>query len=180
MYSSVTIFCGSQSGNNVLYQQEAKAVGKILSRNNIELIYGGGNSGLMGVVANAMLQERGKVTGVMPKLLIDKEKVHTALTTLHQSEDMHARKKLLYNLAEAAIILPGGIGTLDEMFEIITWNNLSIHNKKIILLNTAGFYDDLLQHLQRMQNEGFLYHNWQTMVTVCAHSDNLLHALAAV
>lgn len=180
MYSSVTIFCGSQAGNNPLYKQEAEAVGKILAQNHIKLIYGGGNSGLMGVVANTMLKHGGEVTGVMPKLLIEKEKVHTQLTTLHQSEDMHARKKLLYSLADAAIILPGGIGTLDEMFEIITWNNLAIHNKKIILLNTAGFYDFLLQHLARMQQEGFLYYNWQTMVTVCAHSDNLLHALSAV
>ncbi len=180
MYSSVTLFCGSQSGNNVLYEQEAEAVGKILAQNNIELIYGGGNSGLMGVVANTMLQYNGTVTGVMPKLLIEKEKVHTALTTLHQSEDMHARKKLLYSLAEAAIILPGGIGTLDEMFEIITWNNLAIHNKKIILLNTAGFYDFLLQHLERMQAEGFLYHDWRRMVIVCGHSDNLLSALMTV
>ena len=177
MYQSVTIFCGSQTGNNPLYKQEAESVAIALAENNIRLIYGGGNSGLMGIVANTMLQHSGSVTGIMPKLLIEREKVHTDLTTLHEAEDMHSRKKLLYSLADAAIILPGGIGTLDEMFEIITWNNLSIHDKKIILLNTAGFYDHLLSHLQRMQDEGFLYHNWQHMVTVCAHSDNVIRAL---
>ncbi len=177
MYKSVTVFCGSQYGNNPLFKEEAEALGKILSENNIELIYGGGNSGLMGVIANTMLQFGGKVTGIMPQLLIRREKVHTGLTTLHEAEDMHSRKKLLYSLAEAAIVLPGGIGTLDEMFEIVTWNNLSIHNKKIILLNTAGFYNHLLNHLQYMQDEGFLYNNWRQMVTVCEHSDNVIRAL---
>lgn len=177
MYKSVTVFCGSQYGNNPLYQQEAEAVGKVLAQHNIELIYGGGNNGLMGVLANTMLQHGGRVTGVMPQLLIQREKVHTGLTKLHEAADMHSRKKLLYSLADAAIVLPGGIGTLDEMFEIVTWNNLAIHDKKIILLNTAGFYNHLLQHLQYMQDEGFLYYNWQTMVTVCGHSDNLADAL---
>ncbi len=177
MYPSVTVFCGSQCGDNPMYKQEAEALGRLLAQNNIKLIYGGGNSGLMGALANAMLQHGGNVTGVMPQLLIEKEKMHTSLTTLHQAEDMHSRKKLLYSLADVAIILPGGIGTLDEMFEIVTWNNLSIHNKKIILLNTARFYDNLLQHLQQMQNEGFLYNDWKAMVTVCEHSDNVLHAL---
>ena len=177
MYHSVTIFCGSQEGKNSLYKQEAEALAKAMAENGIQLIYGGGNSGLMGVIANTMLQHKGNVTGIMPRLLIEREKVHTQLTTLHEAEDMHARKKLLYSLAEAAIILPGGIGTLDEMFEIVTWNNLAIHDKKIILLNTAGFYDFLLQHLEKMQEEGFLYHDWRSMVTVCAHSDSVIRAL---
>lgn len=177
MYQSVTVFCGSQMGNNILYKQEAEALGKALAQHNIRLIYGGGNNGLMGVLANTMLANGGNVTGVMPKLLIEKEKVHTQLTTLHEAENMHERKKLLYSLADVAIVLPGGIGTLDEMFEIVTWNNLSIHNKKIILLNTAGFYNYLLQHLQRMQDEGFLYHDWKAMVTVCDHSDSVLRVL---
>ena len=150
---------------------------KAMAENGIQLIYGGGNSGLMGVVANTMLQHGGSVTGIMPRLLIEREKVHIQLTTLHEAEDMHSRKKLLYSLAEAAIILPGGIGTLDEMFEIITWNNLTIHDKKIILLNTAGFYDHLLQHLQKMQDEGFLYNDWRKMVIVCGHSDSVIRAL---
>ena len=177
MYQSVTVFCGSQTGNNTLYKQEAEALGKALAQHNIRLIYGGGNSGLMGVIANAMIEHGGNITGVMPKLLIEKEKVHTRLTTLHKAENMHERKKLLYSLAEVAIVLPGGIGTLDEMFEIVTWNNLAIHNKKIILLNTAGFYDYLLQHLAQMQSEGFLYNDWKAMVTVCDHSDNVLRVL---
>lgn len=179
MYTSVTIFCGSQEGNNPLYKQEAQALAKAMAENNIQLVYGGGNSGLMGTIANTMLQHNGNVTGIMPRLLIEREKVHTQLTTLHEAEDMHSRKKLLYSLAEAAIILPGGIGTLDEMFEIVTWNNLAIHDKKIILLNTAGFYDHLLQHLEKMQEEGFLYNDWRNMVTVCGHSESVIRALLA-
>ena len=177
MYNSVTVFCGSQNGNHILYKQEAEALGKLLAENSIKLIYGGGNSGLMGAIANAMLQHGGNVTGIMPQLLIKREKMHNSLTTLHEAEDMHARKKMLYNMADAAIVLPGGIGTLDEMFEIITWNNLLIHDKKIILLNTAGFYNHLLNHLQYMQEEGFLYHNWQQMLTVCEDSDSVIGAL---
>ena len=177
MHQSVTVFCGSKYGTNPAYKKEAEALGKKMAENNIHLIYGGGNSGLMGAIANTMLQHGGSVTGVMPKLLIEKEKVHTKLTTLHEAEDMHARKKLLYSLADAAIVLPGGIGTLDEMFEIITWNNLAIHNKKIILLNTAGFYNHLLKHLEYMQTEGFLYNNWQQMVIVCEHSESAIRAL---
>lgn len=177
MYQSVTVFCGSQMGNNEAYKIEAEGLGTLLAQHNIRLIYGGGNSGLMGALANAMLQLGGNITGVMPKLLIEKEKMHTRLTTLHEAENMHERKKLLYSLADVAIILPGGIGTLDEMFEIVTWNNLSIHNKKIILLNVAGYYDHLLQHLYRMQSEGFLYNDWKTMVTVCDRSDSVLRAL---
>lgn len=177
MYSSVTIFCGSRLGNNPLYRQHAKAVGTLLVQHQIHLVYGGGNNGLMGIVANEVIDNGGKVTGVMPQLLAEKEAAHDHLTAMHITEDMHARKKLLFSLADAAIILPGGVGTLDELFEMMTWNSLTIHDKKIILLNSAGFYNHLINHLEQMYNEGFLYTQWQQMLKVCDCPDNVIRAL---
>ena len=179
MYSSVTIFCGSKLGYNPLYQQHAKELGALLVQHNIHLVYGGGNRGLMGIVANEVITGGGKVTGVMPQLLIDKEAAHDNLTAMHITEDMHERKKLLFSLADAAIILPGGAGTMDELFEMMTWNNLTIHDKKIILLNSAGFYNHLISQLIEMHNQGFLYTPWQEMLTVCDYPDSAVRALLA-
>jgi len=179
MYSSVTVFCGSKLGLNPLYQQHAKELGALLVQHNIQLVYGGGNRGLMGIVANEVMNGGGKVTGVMPQLLMEKEAAHDHITAMHITEDMHARKKLLFSLADAAIILPGGAGTMDELFEMMTWNNLTIHDKKIILLNSAGFYNHLISQLIEMHNQGFLYLPWQEMLTVCDYPDTAIRALLA-
>jgi len=160
MWNSIAVFCGSKNGNSPLFVQHALEVGLILAQKNIQLVYGGGRRGLMGVVADAVLKHNGKAVGVIPALLNEKEHQHEFLTTLHIVETMHERKKLMFELCEAAIILPGGFGTMDELFEMITWNQLSIHNKKIVLLNSGGYYNNLLAHLQQMQNEGFLYTPW--------------------
>ena len=160
MWNSVAVFCGSKHGNNNLFAQHAEEVGLMLAQKNIQLVYGGGNRGLMGIVANTVLKNQGKVVGVIPSLLNDKEQQHDALTTLHIVETMHERKKMMFELCEAAIILPGGFGTMDELFEIITWNQLSIHDKAIVLLNSDGYYNNLIAHLQQMQQEGFLYTPW--------------------
>ena len=179
MYSSVTIFCGSKLGYNPMYQQHAKELGALLVQHNIHLVYGGGNNGLMGVVANEVINSGGKVTGVMPQMLVNKEVAHDNLTAMHITEDMHERKKLLFSLADAAIILPGGAGTMDELFEMMTWNNLTIHDKKIILLNSAGFYNHLISQLIEMHDQGFLYIPWQEMFTVCDYPDTAIRALLA-
>lgn len=157
MYASIAVFCGSNSGNDPIYEQHANDLGILLAENNITVVYGGGNTGLMGTVANAVLGQNGKVIGVIPELLRNFERQHKGLTALHIVEDMHTRKKMMYDLSEAAIVLPGGNGTLDEMFEMITWNALTIHHKKIILLNTAGFYNALISHINKMQVDGFLH-----------------------
>lgn len=157
MIKALAVFCGSKSGNNILFEQQAIVLGHVMAKNNITLIYGGGNKGIMGAVANAVLEKNGKVTGIIPKRLTEREVHHTGITELTIVEDMHIRKKMLYEKADAAIILPGGFGTLDEMFEMLTWNQLSIHNKKIFLLNTGGFYDALIQHISIMEQQGFLY-----------------------
>jgi uncharacterized protein (TIGR00730 family) len=160
MWNSVAVFCGSRIGNNKLFALHAEQIGTILAQKNVQLVYGGGRRGLMGIVADAVLKNNGKVVGVIPSLLSEKEDIHDKLETLHIVETMHERKKMMFELCEAAIILPGGFGTLDELFEMITWNQLSIHDKIIVLLNSDGYYNSLLDHFKQMQQEGFLYSNW--------------------
>lgn len=174
---SIAVFCGSQSGLNNLYALHAAALGKILAEKNILLVYGGGNKGLMAAVANTTMQHGGKVIGVIPELLLEWESHHTGITDLMVVADMHIRKKRMYELCDAAIILPGGNGTLDELFEMLTWNTLNIHNKKIILLNSAGYYDHLIAHITTMSAEGFLYENWKERLIVCNDPASAIAAL---
>jgi uncharacterized protein (TIGR00730 family) len=174
---SLAIFCGSKEGNNVLYKAHARELGEILSAENIALIYGGGNKGLMGTAADAVMDAGGTVRGVIPQVLIEWEHQHENITELLVVEDMHVRKRKMYELADAAIILPGGFGTLDELFEMLTWNQLSIHDKKIFLLNTAGFYDHLLAHLKFLADEGFLYGNLEDQITVLNEPKDMLKHL---
>jgi uncharacterized protein (TIGR00730 family) len=165
--ASIAVFCGSKSGANALYERHAYTLGKMMAERNIKLVYGGGNKGLMGAVANAVMDHNGEVIGVIPKLLLEWEHQHEGITDLRVVEDMHIRKKMMYELCDAAIILPGGNGTLDELFEMLTWNTLNIHNKKIILLNSAGFYNPLIAHIEMMATEGFLYNDWRERLIVC-------------
>ncbi len=165
-YSSMAVFCGSKSGTNPKFETHARTLGNLLAERGIELIYGGGNKGLMGAVADAALGRGGKVTGIIPKILTEWEHQHDALTELIVVEDMHIRKHLLYQKCDAAIILPGGYGTLDELFEVLTWNQLKIHSKPIFLLNTDGFYDSLLDHIRNMEAEQFLYTRLEETITI--------------
>lgn len=176
---SITVFCGSRSGEDPLFVRHAEELGRLLAEKNIELVYGGGNKGIMGTIANAALGNGGKVTGIIPKVLLEWEAQHDGLTTLMVVEDMHVRKKRLYELGDAAIILPGGNGTLDELFEMLTWNTLQIHNKKIALLNTAGFYDHLIAHMDQMSEKGFLYGNWRDRLLVCENPAAAIDALVS-
>lgn len=154
---TLAVFCGSKSGVNPLFVDHAKQLGYILAEKNITLVYGGSSKGIMGAVANAVLERQGKVVGVIPKVLLGWEQQHRSLTELHEVADMHVRKAMIYEKCDAAVILPGGYGSLDELFEMLTWNQLSIHNKKIFILNSAGFYDHLIAHLTKMEEENFLY-----------------------
>ncbi len=164
---ALTVFCGSKSGANPSFFIEATALGQLLAQENINLVYGGGNKGLMGALANACLAQGGKVIGIMPKLLLEWEAQHTGLTELIITEDMHERKKILYEKGEAGLVLPGGMGTLDELFEMLTWNNLKIHSKKIFILNIDGYYDALIHLLDNMDTNGFMYDNWKDRIIVC-------------
>jgi len=164
---SVAIFCGSRTGNNPLFAEHAAELGRLISILKIKLVYGGGKKGLMGIVADAVLKHEGSVMGIIPKILVDWEQQHEGLTELAVVADMHSRKKMLYDMCDAAIVLPGGIGTLDELFEMLTWNQLKIHEKNIYFLNSGGFYNYLLQHIKQMDKEGFLYEPWEQRVTFC-------------
>lgn len=179
MYKSVAVFCGSKNGNDPIYVQHALELGKLLALNNITLVYGGGNTGLMGAVANVMLAHGGKVIGVIPEILKDRERHHLGITELKIVPDMHTRKKMMYDLCDAAIILAGGNGTLDEMFEMATWNALTIHDKKIILLNTAGYYNNLIAHINVMQVNGFLHDDWRKMLAIYDTPDAIFGDWAA-
>lgn len=162
----LAIFCGSKKGTNDLYERHAVELATLMAERKIELIYGGGRNGLMGTVADTVMAAGGIVRGVIPQVLKDWEHQHEGISELLVVDDMHLRKRKLYELCDAAIILPGGFGTLDELFEILTWNQLALHDKKIFILNSGGFYTHLLAHLQRLAAEGFLYGTLEEKLTV--------------
>jgi len=155
--TSLAVFCGSKKGNNPVYSQHATELGRLMAANNISLIYGGSKKGIMGAIADTIMINGGKVIGVIPRILIDWEHQHEGITELLVVDDMHVRKRKMYELCDAALILPGGFGTLDEMFELLTWNQLSIHDKPIYVLNSDGFYDHLIDHMKFLEQSGFLY-----------------------
>lgn len=171
--NKLAVFCGSKEGANPLYISEANTLATLLAEYKVELIYGGGNKGIMGAVANTVMGKGGIVRGVIPQVLLDWEHQHEGISELLVVEDMHVRKRKLYELCDAAVILPGGFGTLDELFEILTWNTLAIHDKKIFILNTEGFYDHLLAHLEHIAKEGFLYGNLPELFTVLEKAADL-------
>jgi uncharacterized protein (TIGR00730 family) len=164
--NSVAIFCGSKTGEHALYAQHAKELAGILAQYKIELVYGGGKKGLMGLVADTVMDQSGIVRGVIPKVLKEWEHQHDNISELFVVDDMHIRKRKMYELSDAVIILPGGYGTLDELFEVLTWNQLSIHDKKVFIMNSGGFYDRLLDHLRFVAADGFLWTEFEETLTV--------------
>lgn len=177
MIKSIAVFCGSSMGHHPAYAAAAKELGQLLAERKITLIYGGGKAGIMGVVADAVLAGQGKVIGVIPTFLNTRERKHDHLTETIEVQTMHQRKNILYELSDAAIILPGGYGTLDEFFELLTWNQLTLHHKKTGLLNVNGFYNHLYQHLQWMEQEGFLYTKAEEMIKITDRPAQLLDQL---
>jgi len=171
---SLAVFCGSKNGNTPLFSKHAAQLGEILVAHNITLVYGGGNVGIMGLIADTVINNGGTAIGVIPQVLVEWERQHNALSELFIADDMHSRKKKMYELCDAAIILPGGFGTLDEMFEMITWNQLSIHDKQIFILNSGGFYNHLLAHIELMQKEKFLYEAAQERLTVIHEPSDMI------
>ena len=163
---SVCVFCGSHPGYDPAYARAARALGETLAGLGIELVYGGGHVGLMGVVANAALAAGGEVTGIMPKALVDREIAHSGLTRLHVVGSMHERKAMMSELSQGFVALPGGTGTLEEFFEVLTWAQLGEHGKPCGLLNIAGYYDPLLVVFDHMVDRGFLNEKHRAMVLV--------------
>ncbi|MCG8407344.1 MAG: TIGR00730 family Rossman fold protein [Phycisphaerales bacterium] len=154
--SRLCVFCGSNSGANAIYRTVAVEFGEMLAREGITLVYGGGNVGLMGIIADAVLHHDGRVIGVIPHGLARKEVVHTGLTELHRVDTMHQRKAMMADLADGFVALPGGLGTLDEMFEILTWAQIGIHSKPCAFLNIDGYYDKLFSFLDELVEQQFV------------------------
>lgn len=153
---SLCIYCGSSPGASPIYAKAAHTLAQAMVNDNIDLVYGGGNVGLMGIIADEMLRLGGRAIGVIPEALLQKELGHIGLTQLHIVKDMHERKAMMADLSDGFIAMPGGIGTLEELFEVFTWAQLGFHQKPIGLLNVAGFYDGLTQFIQHMVSQRFL------------------------
>lgn len=176
---SIAVFCGSSSGNNGIYEEQAVLLGKTLAQKRIQLIYGGGKVGLMGVIANAALGAGGHVTGVIPGFLQTREVAHDNLTEMFRVDSMHERKALIDKLCDGVIAMPGGFGTLDELFEMLTWGQLGLHQKPVGLLNINGYFSHILKAIETMVNEGFLKQINRDMVLVCEDIPDLLHKMSS-
>lgn len=174
MIKRLTVFCGSSFGNESVYEEQAYALGKKLAEEQIGLVYGGAISGLMGTVANGVMENKGEAIGILPHFLQGKEIAHLGLSELILVETMHERKTKMNELSDGVIALPGGYGTLEELFEMMTWAQLGLHQKPIAVLNVNGFYNDLLQMSQNMVDKGFLKETNQKMLIVDDNIDTLL------
>ncbi len=173
----ITVFCGSSFGTEEIYKQQATLLGQTLAKQNIELVYGGANVGLMGAVADGILNEGGKAIGVLPNFLRSKEIAHLGLTELILVESMHERKTKMNDLCDGVIALPGGFGTLEELFEMLTWTQLGLHKKPIAILNIDGFYDSLIELTKVMVEKGLLKEANQQMLLVSDNIDDLLEQM---
>jgi uncharacterized protein (TIGR00730 family) len=165
--NSLCVYCGSSPGASPVYAEAACLLAKEMVEQNIALVYGGGNVGLMGIIADEVLRLGGSVTGIIPQALLDKEVGHNGLSHLHVVKDMHERKAMMAELSDGFIAMPGGIGTLEEVLEVLTWSQLGFHDKPIGLLNVSGFYDGLIQFMQHLVAQHFLKSE---------HASLLLHA----
>jgi uncharacterized protein (TIGR00730 family) len=173
----ICVFCGSSMGYQRVYKQAAENLGKLLADNGISLVYGGANVGLMKVLAEATMKNGGEVIGVMPQILIDKEVAHNGLHQMHVVQSMAERKAMMVELSDAFVALPGGFGTLDELSEILTFNQLRISDKPLGLLNVAGYFDSLLRFLDHGVSEGFVREEHRSNIIVSFECKSLLQKL---
>ena len=171
---AVCVFCGARTGNDAALQRAAEEAGAAIARAGLDLVYGGGRVGLMGAVADAALQAGGRVVGIIPGFLADKEIEHKGLSEIHVVASMHERKTKMEEMSDAFVALPGGAGTLEEIFEQWTWAQLGIHAKPIGFLNTAGFYDPIVEMISRMRGTGFIQPELADMVIIRDSMDAML------
>lgn len=176
---TVCVFCASALGARAEYRDAAAQVGRLLAERGIDLVYGGATAGLMGAVADAAIAGGGRVVGVIPHVLVDKEVSHHGCTELHVVDTMHTRKALMGERADAFVILPGGYGTFEELFEVLAWQTLRLHNKPMCLLNTAGFYDGMLQFLDHCVAEGVLKPQARNILLVADTPEQALETIQA-
>jgi hypothetical protein len=175
--NSVLVFCGSNEGTNPAYKEQAFLFGQFLAEQEIKLIYGGAMIGVMGAVADGALSKGGHVTGIIPKFLSRKEIIHEGLTEVHKVNSMHERKLRMSEMCDAVVALPGGFGTMDELFEILTWAQLGLHQKPVGILNTEGFFDGLLSFMHSMSENGFVSTVHQHMLQSESDFKKLMHLL---
>lgn len=173
----IAVFCGSSTGNNPTYRDEAKKLGEFFGNNGIDLVYGGGKVGLMGTIANAVLATGGKVIGVIPEYLKEKEIAHSGLTELFVVADMHKRKAKMASMADAFVALPGGAGTLEEIFEAWTWAQLGHHSKPCAFYNTNGYYQHLFAMITSMKDSDFLKAEYAEMLILADSPKELVHCI---
>ena len=171
---SIAVFCGANTGTSSVFSEAAEAVGSYLAAQHIEVVFGGGKVGLMGKLADAVLEAGGRITGVIPDFLKTKEVAHFEVSDLVITQNMHERKQLMYDLADAFLILPGGFGTLDEFFEVTTWAQLGQHSKAIGILNVNGYFDPLLNMIENMIDQGFLKPDNARLIMADGEMSNLL------
>jgi uncharacterized protein (TIGR00730 family) len=173
----LAVYCGSASGSNPVFSEAACATARAMVSHGVELVYGGGRLGLMGLIADTVLELGGRVDGVIPEALIDLEVAHTGVTELHRVETMHERKAKMTDLADAFLALPGGIGTLDELFDAWSWNALGYHAKPFCLLNVEGFWDGLIEFMDHATASGFLSQQRRKQLLVASTPDEALELL---
>lgn len=175
----IAVYCGSSPGKNPAFHQAAIQLGKVLAEREITLVYGGGSVGLMGILAQTVMDQGGQVIGVIPQAIADMEVAFTDIQDLRVVEDMHTRKALMAELADAFIALPGGMGTIEEIMEILTWAQLGFHEKPCGILNIAGFYDQLLKFLDRLVMDQFIAPEHRSMLMVDESPQNLLEQFSS-
>jgi len=173
----IAVFCGSSAGNNIDYINATKKLGKFFALNNIDIVYGGGNVGLMGALADSAMENGGKVYGVIPEKLKEKELAHTEITELTVVANMHERKAQMAEMADAFVVLPGGAGTLEEIFEVWTWAQLGFHQKACAFLNVNGFYDKLFEMIEHMCKNEFLKQEYSDMIIKTEDQEELLQSI---
>ncbi|WP_341226672.1 TIGR00730 family Rossman fold protein [uncultured Arcticibacterium sp.] len=176
---SVLVYCGANPGLNPVYKETAVALGKELAKRGIRLIYGGGSLGLMGTIANTVLENGGEVVGIIPSFLDKMEVGHPNLTETHVVETMHERKALMEKMCDGIITLPGGFGSMDELFEILSWAQLGLHKKPVGLLNINGFYEPLIAQLDLMVREGFLKQTNREIVQISGSIEGVFELMYA-
>ncbi|MFC0185166.1 hypothetical protein SAMN04515674_11299 [Pseudarcicella hirudinis] len=174
---NILVYCGSSAGFDEVYKNAAIELGKLMAEQGMRLIYGAGSVGLMGIIADSILENGGEAIGVIPSFMEKWEVQHKGLTECHVVETMHVRKQMMAEMADGVIAMAGGFGTLDELFEILTWRQLSLHAMPIGLLNTSGFYNPLLEMTERMVSEGFLKNVNKEMMMVSSTPGELLEKL---
>ena len=175
---NICVFCGASAGNNPAYVEAAKALGQAIAERGLGLVYGAGNVGLMGELADAVLAEGGRAVGVIPHKLVDRELAHQELAKLYMVSTMHERKAKMHELSDGYIALPGGIGTMEEFFEAVTWRQLGYHDKPIALFNVGGFYDGIDGFFTTMQRHGFLHSDHRDLFFMETDAVRLLDRLA--